>query len=94
MKKAQRMTYEQLTTIKQLKEMGLNAYRIAKKLGIPASVARYHFNKFKVPVKQQPTATVTTVAEPTLKKENEKLKHLNKSLVDLVSFYLDSYSVQ
>lgn len=87
MKEAQRMTYEQLTQIKQLSDMGVNPYRIARKMGIPASVARYHVRKFK----SAPVFPLDLTEIPTerFKKENELLRHLNKSLFDFIAHQLE-----
>jgi hypothetical protein len=56
--KRNKLTYEQITAIRELYGMGVNAYQIAKKLGIASSVARYHIKSMLSP---PPLASVSLI---------------------------------
>lgn len=85
-----RLTYEQITAIRELSAMGVNAYQIAKKLGIASSVARYHI-KFMLSPKQIVTSPIITM--PTKDKDNEiiaLLKQTNKALLEIINHQLSN----
>jgi hypothetical protein len=84
MTKRNKLTYEQITAIRELYTMGVNAYQIAKKLGIASSVARYHIKSMlspKIPITHK---TVITTND----KDNEiiaLLKQTNKALLEIIN---------
>lgn len=86
-KKPKKLSTEQISTIKELHAKGMSSYAVAKQMGIPAGVARYHVARSTVS-KVAPSKDKIVVSPDCLAiylHEIQSLKQKNKVLFELLT---------
>ncbi len=88
-KKPKKLTTDQITKIKELHTTGLSSYAIAKKMGIPAGVARYHINRERLSqLEGSMVNKLQTYEDPTainlLKQQIDRLDQKKRLLQEII----------